>query len=368
MHITTLTKKRVVQAFCVAIVAFAVFGAHYDYVKYGVSIDPLYSSLLILGIFIISSILSYARAEARRKQIRTAFSMYVAKDVMQDLEKNPEKLKLGGENRNLSVMFTDIRNFTSISEGPSPEELIQLMNDFLTEMSDIVMKHEGTVDKYIGDAMMCFWNAPRDVKDHERKACRAALCMQDALAPINEEQIRKANEMGKDPIILKAGIGVNAGQCAVGNMGSRQRFAYSALGDAVNIASRLEGQTKIYGVNIIIGQTIYEKIPDFATIELDKIRVVGKDKPTTIYGLIGDEEYAQKEHFQNWAKAHTKLLKLYRSRRFEKAAEQVKTCGALVGAKYDQLYTLYQKRIESLIKQKNSLPKDWDGIINSLEK
>ncbi len=353
---------------CFVIIAFAVFGAYYAYVQHGLLIDPVYSSLAVLGIFIVSTILSYARAESRRKQIRSAFGMYVASDVMQDLEKNPEKLKLGGERRDLSVMFTDIRNFTGISEGLSPEDLIQLMNDFLTKMSDIVMKHEGTLDKYIGDAMMCFWNAPRDVENHERKACRAALKMQDALEPINEKLREKANQQSTDPILLKAGIGVNAGPCAVGNMGSRQRFAYSALGDAVNIASRMEGQTKLYGVNVIIGQSVYEKNTDFAVIELDKVRVVGKEKPITIYGLIGDEEHAAKEHFQNWLKAHKKMLQLYRARRFEEAATQIVTCSALVGPEYERLYTLYEKRVRVLIRRKNSLPKEWDGTIDSSEK
>jgi adenylate cyclase len=353
---------------CFIIIALAIFGAYYTYVEYGLLIDPVYSSLAVLGIFIVSTILSYARAEARRKQIRNAFGMYVASDVMQDLEKNPEKLKLGGENRNLSVMFTDIRNFTGISEGLEPEYLIQLMNDFLTGMSDIVMSHEGTLDKYIGDAMMCFWNAPRDVQNHERKACITALKMQDALAPINQRLQQKARQDGKEPIILKAGIGINEGSCAVGNMGSRQRFAYSALGDAVNIASRLEGQTKIYGVDIIIGQSIYEKNTDFAVIELDKVRVVGKDKPITIYGLIGDEEYAKKEHFQNWLEAHKKMLELYRSRNFTLAATQAITCAALVGPIYERLYTLYERRIAALRSREKPLPDDWDGTIEALEK
>jgi len=355
-------------ALCLIIIAFAVFGAYYAYVEYGLLIDPVYSSLAVLGIFIVSTILSYARAEARRKQIRNAFGMYVADDVMQDLEKNPEKLKLGGESRELSVMFTDIRNFTGISEGLAPETLIQLMNDFLTQMSDIVMKHEGTLDKYIGDAMMCFWNAPRDVENHERKACRAALKMHDALEPINEGLRKDAVEQGSEPILLRAGIGINAGQCAVGNMGSRQRFAYSALGDTVNTASRLEGQSKLYGIDIIIGQSLYEKVTDFAAIELDKVRVIGKEEPIVIYGLLGDEKLAAEEYFQNWREAHMKMLELYRAREFTKAASQIETCGALVGPNYERLYTFYEQRVNVLLNRKEPLPEDWDGTINAQAK
>lgn len=355
-------------ALCFIIIALAVFGAYYAYVEYGLLIDPVYSSLSIMGIFIVSTILSYARAEARRKYIRNAFGMYVADDVMQELEKNPEKLKLGGENRELSVMFTDIRNFSGISEGLAPEALIQLMNEFLTQMSDIVMKHEGTVDKYIGDAMMCFWNAPREVENHQRKACRSALKMHDALAPINEILRRKMVEQGKEPIFLKAGIGINAGQCVVGNTGSRQRLAYSALGDAVNIASRLEGQSKLYGINIIIGQSIYKEITDFAVIELDKVRVIGKNESVMVYGLLGDEDLAGKEYFQNWMKAHTKMLELYRSRKFKEALTQVETCAALAARDYEHLYIRYEERIKMLLESKKRLPKDWDGTIDAQAK
>ncbi|MCK5374494.1 MAG: adenylate/guanylate cyclase domain-containing protein [Alphaproteobacteria bacterium] len=352
-------------ALCLVIIALAVFGAYYVYVEYGILIDPVYSSLAVLAIFIVSTILSYARAEARRKQIRNAFGMYVASDVMHDLEKNPENLKLGGEKRELSVMFTDIRNFTRISEGLDPEELIQLMNDFLTKMSDIVMHHEGTVDKYIGDAMMCFWNAPRDVAGHEQKACIAALKMREALAPINEALRIKAEEQGKQSLFLKAGIGINTGECAVGNMGSRQRFAYSALGDAVNLASRLEGQTKNYGVDIIVSQSVHKKTSDFATIELDKIRVIGRDEPIVIYGLLGDAEMANQDHFKNWQSFHNKMLELYRVREFDKALQQVHNCSALVGPKYAQLYNLYERRIVELINQKEDIPRNWDGTIDA---
>ncbi|MFP4098032.1 MAG: CHASE2 domain-containing protein [Alphaproteobacteria bacterium] len=354
---------------CLLIIASANFGAYYVYVEYGILIDPVYSSLAVLSIFIVSTILSYIRAELRRKQIRNAFGMYVSGDVMQDLERNPEKLKLGGENRELSVMFTDIRNFTRISEGLNPEELINLMNDFLTQMSDIVMSHKGTVDKYIGDAMMCFWNAPRDVADHERKACIAALKMQDALAPINEQLKEKHKNSKAELVLLKAGVGINTGVCAVGNMGSRQRFAYSALGDAVNLASRLEGQTKHYGVDIIIGQSVYDKVQDFALIELDKLRVQGREEAQTIYALIGDDMFVKEEHFQNWQREHEKYLTLYRARKFDEALGQLQTCSATAGekhgAKYKTLYAGYERRIKNILRQKAPLPDAWDGTVDA---
>ena len=350
-------------ALCFSIVALAVFGAYFVYVDYGLLIDPVYPSLVVLTIFIVSTILSYARAEARRKQIRNAFGMYVAADVMRDLERNPEKLKLGGENRALTVMFTDIRKFTSISEGLSPEELIVLMNDFLTAMTDIVMRHQGTVDKYIGDAMMSFWNAPRAIERHARESCLAALEMQSALAPVNERLVEKAQESGAVPILLNAGIGINTGSCAVGNMGSKQRFAYSALGDAVNLASRLEGQTKIYHINIIVGQSTYEAASDLAMIELDLIKVIGKSEPVRIYGLFGDQDVAQQASFKKWQACHTQMLDDYRARSFDKAKEGAYKCMQIAGNQYQELYEMYASRMESLSAQ--GLPDDWDGVIEA---
>jgi len=345
---------------CATLISVAFFGAYIAYVDYGLLIDPVYPSLAALVMFIASTILSYARAEMKRKQIRNAFGMYVAGDVVKDLETNPDKLKLGGENRDLTVMFTDIRKFTSISEGLSPEELINLMNEFLTSMTDIVMDHNGTVDKYIGDAMMTFWNAPLDVKNHEREACLAALKMQDALTPINVNVKKRAEKLGKEPVLLQAGIGINTGPCAVGNMGSKQRFAYSALGDAVNLSSRLEGQTKMYGLYILVGESTYQKASDLAMLELDLIKVVGKDIPTRIYGLFGDENVAKSDDFQAWAAAHMRMLKAYRAQDFDKAKELITHCRALSTIDTEILYTMYDDRIQSL--RDEALPKDWDGV------
>ena len=351
---------------CISLVSLAVFGAYHVYVEYGLLIDPVYPSLSVLVIFIASTMLSYARAEAKRKQIRNAFGMYVAADVMRDLEKNPEKLALGGENRNLTVMFTDIRKFTSISEGLSPEELIQLMNEFLTSMTEIVMEHHGTVDKYIGDAMMTFWNAPRDIENHEREACLAALKMQSALEPINEKVKEQALVMGKEPILLKAGIGINSGLCAVGNMGSRQRFAYSALGDAVNVASRLESQTKYYGTNILVGESTYRNAKDLAFIEADLIRVLGRQSPERIYALVGDESDASAESFIKLKEAHERFLEMYRNQEFDKALSQINLCKDMVRDHHVQLYDMYEDRIKYLKAQ--VLPDDWDGVFDAESK
>ncbi len=351
---------------CVTIIGLAGVGAYISYAQYGLLVDPVYPSLAVLSIFIASTMLSYARAETRRKEIRNAFGMYVASDVMRDLERHPEKLKLGGESRELTVMFTDIRKFTAISEGLSPEELIQLMNEFLTSMTDIVMSHQGTVDKYIGDAMMSFWNAPRDVEDHARQACLAALEMQSALEPINEKVKERAIKIGKDPVLLKVGIGVNTGLCAVGNMGSKQRFAYSALGDAVNLSSRLEGQTKAYGTPIIVGQDTQAQAQDLAMLELDTIKVVGKEQTVRIYALMGDEKLAQSNRFQTWA-AHQKLmLKAYRYKDFTSALGELTRCMIHADENMKHYYKMFEKRIEKL--EKENLPENWNGVFEAEKK
>ncbi len=351
---------------CVTLISIAAFGAYFMYVDYGLLLDPVYPSISVLTIFILSTVLSYARAEMKRKQIRSAFGMYVAPDVMRDLEANPEKLRLGGENRDITVMFTDIRKFTTISEGLSPEELINLMNEFLTTMTDTVMAHKGTIDKYIGDAMMCFWNAPKDIENHEREACFAALEMQNKLAPINEQVKKRAIELGKEPVLLQAGIGINSGECAVGNMGSKQRFAYSALGDTVNMASRLEGQTKQYGVNILIGEKTYNHVTDMAILELDQIKVVGKNKPERIYALLGDTDYAVKGEFIKWREMHETMLQNYRSQNFKAALEDVVKCKKLSGEQGTALYDIYEARMNELMATPPA--KDWDGIYISTVK
>lgn len=343
-----------------ALVALSAFGAYYIYVEKGILIDPVYPAFCTMIIFVSSTILSYARAEHKRKQIRGAFGMYVAKDVMRELEKDPDKLRLGGEMRNLTVMFTDIRKFTTISEGLSPEELIELMNRFLTAMAEIVMKYHGTVDKFMGDAMMAFWNAPRDIEGHERLACLAALEMQTALEPINNEIMQKAAASGIQPVKLEAGIGLNTGDCAVGNMGSLQRFAYSALGDAVNFASRLEGQTKTYHVSILIGENTYEQVKDFAVLELDYIRVVGKNKPMRIFTLIGNDGVAKSEDFKNWKELHASFIEKYRAQSFEKAKKLIVNLKNSAFEDFKDIYSVYEERIDDYLL--NPPPENWDGV------
>lgn len=341
-------------------------GSWQMYKDMGILLDPVYPSAALSVLFLVSSLLSYIRSERERQQVRQAFGLYIAPSFMEELTKDPDKLKLGGEVRELSVMFSDIRSFTTISESLTPEELINLMNDFLTPMSDLVMQNRGTIDKYMGDAMMAFWNAPLDDPDHARHACLSALKMNEALVPVNETVKARAEKEGRVPVLLNAGIGINTGPCSVGNMGSRQRFAYSALGDAVNLASRLESQTKAYGVNILVGENTADKVHDLAMLELDLIRVKGKEKPVRIFTLLGDETLAQSETFKAWKTAHNGFLAAYRIADFGCAAQELKTAREASGGRLDAYYDMFAARIADHIK--TPPPEGWDGVFIAKDK
>lgn len=342
-----------------AIIAGFVLSWH-AYTDWGLLLDPVYPGLAISMIFLVSTLLTYVRTEADRRRVKNAFGYYISPEFMEELTKNPDKLVLGGETRDLTIMFTDIRNFTGISERMSPAALTQLMNDFLTPMSDLVMQNRGTIDKFMGDAMMAFWNAPLDDPDHARHACLTALKMNEALRPINDKLKCEAAAEGQEPILLQAGIGLNTGTASVGNMGSRQRFAYSALGDNVNLASRLEGQTKSYGVEILIGPATEKLVPDLATLELDLLRVKGKNEPVHVFTLVGDDAVARSEDFKSWQAAQGLMLSQYRAMEFDAAENTLAECRVLSGGRLSSYYDIYQERITSL--KTNRPNQGWDGV------
>jgi adenylate cyclase len=330
----------------------------------GMLLDPVYPGLCLLALFILSSLLTYMRTEAERRQIKDAFGHYISPDYMKELTNNPDSLQLGGETRDLTIMFTDIRSFTTISESLTPEELIQLMNDFLTPMSDLVMEMRGTIDKYMGDAMMAFWNAPLDDPDHAYNACIAALRMDAALKPINVELEERSIATGTPLLVLRAGIGINSGPASVGNMGSKQRFAYSCLGDTVNLASRLEMQTKGYGVDILIGGDTYNlaggPAGKIAALELDLLQVKGKTEPARIYTLLGDEKMATDTKFKNWEGTHKQLIRTYRERRFDDALQLIDQCEKVSEGRLHGFYKMFAERIKETAS--SNLPDDWDGV------
>ena len=253
----------------------------------------LFSSLLLLThvvpamleVFLCSPVLYISRflmEEKEKKYIRSAFGKYMSPLVIEQLVRDPSKLKLGGVRRELTAFFSDLAGFSSISEKMAPDELVHLLNEYLTEMTNIVLKHDGILDKYEGDAIMAFWGAPLDDASHAEKCCRAALEMQKRLGELRARWAREGRPL------LKARMGINTGHMVVGNMGAETRMDYTIMGDEVNLASRLEGVNKVYDTAIIISRNTLEKCGDiFEVRELDSIRVVGKEQAVVIYELLG---------------------------------------------------------------------------------
>jgi len=295
------------------------------------------------------------------RYVKSAFRHYLSPDMVNLLASQPHRLKLGGETRPMTMLFCDVRGFTAISETfkTNPQGLTQLINRFLTPLTDIIMSRSGTIDKYMGDCIMAFWNAPLDDPGHADHACESALAMMRALDGINAVLEAEAQASGHPFHLLKIGIGINTGECVVGNMGSDQRFDYSVLGDAVNLASRLEGQSKTYGVGIVIGETTRDAAPGWAALELDLIAVKGKKEAVRIFALLGDQAVAADSAFTALAGQFAAMLSCYRAQDWAGARAALAACRA-----HDHtlaaLYDLYDERIA----QYESEPPgaDWDGV------
>ena len=341
------------------------FGGLYYYRTEGLLLDALCPSFVIMVVFVLSSVLTNLRTEMEKRMIRQAFDRYLSPALIEELVKDPSRLKLGGDVRELSVMFTDIRNFTTISESMDPAELIRMMNDFLTPMTSAVLDNKGFVDKYMGDAMMTFWNAPVDDSFHAKNACRAAMEMVEALKPVNVELRARAEAAGRVFHELKAGIGINSGRASVGNMGSKQRFAYSALGDTVNLASRMEGQTKTYGITCMIAHSTRMQVQEFATIELDLLTVKGRAEPERVYALLGDERVAKTPEFDKFQGLHARMLAAYRSQKWDEASSLMMECERQ-RPDLAALYRLYAERIA--VYKSNPPGPDWTGVWVAKEK
>jgi adenylate cyclase len=265
---------------------------------------------------------------------------------------------LGGEEREMTIMFSDMRGFTSISETykNDPQGLTALMNRFLTPLTNAILSRKGTIDKYMGDAIMAFWNAPLDIADHPRKACLAALEMLAGLERLNRER-------GSD---LKIGIGLNSGATAVGNLGSAQRFSYSAIGDSVNLASRVEGLTKNYGVAVLVTEATRARAPDLAFLEVDLVRVVGRAEPVPVHTLLGDADYARTPGFKKLAEAHARFISAYRSGDLHTTDAQLAEVRSLADVQLDKLYELYAGRLGEM--RVSPPPPGWDGVFTASQK
>jgi adenylate cyclase len=278
------------------------------FANFGYLIDPLFPMLTGAAIYLLTTILLYAFTEQEKRFVRGAFQRYLAPDLLDKLEKNPESLRLGGEIRDMTLMFMDIRGFTPISERLNPQELVTFLNKLLSPLSEAILRREGAIDKYIGDSIMAFWNAPLDVKDHPRKAARAALDMMAALKELNDRDAFGFHrpEIGLGDVQI--GIGLNTGEGCVGNMGSTNRFDYSVIGDTVNVAARIESTTKPAGWFILLSEATARGCPDFAVLRGGSMPLKGKSKPATLYALIGDEKLAATPQWRALADLHARFI------------------------------------------------------------
>ncbi len=349
------------MALSLAGIATMIGVAWYMFVSQGVLLGVMYPSFATVALYVLLTFLGYVREEAERRRIRTAFSRYLSPHMVARVAEDPSHLKLGGENREMTLMFTDVMGFTRIAENYDAVGLTHLINTMLTPLTNAIIDTEGTVDKYMGDAIMAFWNAPLDDPDHAANACRAALEIQRRMGPVNEVVKADCEATGRNYMKLGVGVGLNTGVCCVGNMGSDLQFDYSALGDTVNTASRLEGQTRMYGVKIVAGESTYEKAPDFAYLELDLIRVIGKEKPVRIFALVGEPEFARSSEFQKLAQAHAEMLNAYRAQDWARTGALLARCRELdAGLDLGKLYDLFAERIAEFAAAPP--PADWDNV------
>jgi len=354
-----------------AIVAAALIGTSwYLYSQYNLLIDftyPLISSALV---YLALVFMNYVKEQKQRQQIRAAFGYYLSPALVEQLARSPEKLVLGGEERRMTVLFSDVRGFTTISEHykHDPQGLTRLMNQFLTPLTNAIIERKGTIDKYIGDAIMAFWNAPLDDPQQEINACEAALEMLARADRLNQEFKREAEQNGGKYMPLNVGIGLNTGPCVVGNMGSDFRFNYSVLGDTVNVASRLEARTKDYRIPIVIGaQTEQQAKEKFATIEIDRIQVKGKSEPETVFTVLGHAELRQDPNFQQLRELTAGMLRSYREQDWTRALEAIELCRK-AGERFGiaALYDMYAERIEAF--RRTPPPPDWSGVYEAESK
>jgi adenylate cyclase len=355
----TVPRVRAAYGILLIVMLLAVFvGINtYLFARYNLWLNLIYPALTMMTVYLAITVYRYITEEREKKKIRGAFQYYLTASVINEMLKDPAKLKLGGDKKALTVLFSDIRGFTTISEKMTPEELVHLLNEYLTAMTDIVFKYDGLLDKYMGDAIMAVYGAPLDQPDHAVRACRTALDMLKALDDLQ----KKWSEEGRP--VLHIGIGINSGDMVVGNMGSQMRFDYTVMGDSVNLGSRLEGINKEYGTNTVISEYTYEAVKDVLTCrELDSVRVKGKKLPVRIYELLCEKKDAAS--CEAFASLFETGLEKYKQARWDEAIAAFRKVLELKPG--DPPSELYIRRCEDL--KKNPLPLPWDGVFEMTKK
>ena len=348
-----VSRLRPISGMASALLIIAVFIAmnFLAFFRFNVWLNLVYPLTTMMMIYLGITIYHYFKEEQEKKKIRSAFQYYLTSSVINEMLKNPGKLKLGGDRRNLTVLFSDIRGFTTISEKMTPEELIMLLNEYLTAMTNQVFYYDGLLDKYMGDAIMAVFGAPLDQPDHARRACLTALAMMRELRRLQN----KWEAEGRP--VFDIGIGINSGEMVVGNMGSAMRFDYTVMGDMVNLGSRLEGANKEYGTNIIISEFTYNHVKDtICCREIDSVRVKGKTRPVRIFELLGEKK--DEPGYQNLIKVFATGLTLYRDGKWDDAIAAFQDACKI---KHDDFVsTTYIERCKTLKQHPPAHP--WNGV------
>ena len=323
----------------------------YFWQHYNLVFDLASALVMILVIFLVNMFYGFFIERRGKQQLSGLFGQYVPPELVDEMSEDPITYTQEAQSREMTVLFTDVRGFTTISEGLSPSDLSDLMNSYLTPMTRIIHENRGTIDKYIGDAIMAFWNAPMDDPNHARNAVITGLAMLERTVAIREEFLDRGWPE------IRIGVGVNTGIMSVGDMGSEFRMAYTVLGDAVNLGSRLEGLTKGYGVEIIVSESTRAAVDDFVFRELDVVRVKGKDEPITIYEPLAPVTEVSDDEFKELA-IHEQGMKAYYQQQWEQAEMYFKQAQDLVPGR--KLYQVYLDRIAEFVK--NPPGEDWDGV------
>ncbi|MBI5048805.1 MAG: adenylate/guanylate cyclase domain-containing protein [Deltaproteobacteria bacterium] len=351
LALTWVHRTFISLAIFLSFLSFHILTNFYLFSSYNIIPSAVYPFLSLFLAYLLAEAYRNIVVESKGRYLKKAFALMVSPELVSEILKDPDRLKLGGEKREITTLFSDIRGFTTLSEKLSPEELVAILNEYLSPMTNIVLEEGGTLNKYIGDAIMVLCNAPLDLSDHPKKGCIIALRWVKELEKLNQEW----KEKGHPP--LGIGVGVNTGDAVIGNMGGDLRFEYTAIGDTVNLASRLEGMNKVYGTVIIATESTQKLVQnDFLFRELDMVRVKGKEKPVAIYELMdvlpGDAVKVE------IAVSFSQALSLYKSRRFEEAKAGFDAI--LHKFPKDGPANLYVQRCEDYLKAPPS--PDWDGV------
>jgi adenylate cyclase len=326
--------------------------------RYSNLVLPIASGvMMILMMFLLNMSYGFFIERRRKGEITHLFGQYIPPELVDEMSDDPTAYSLDAEEKELTVLFSDVRGFTTLSEGMNPQELAALMNEFLTPITKIIHDNRGTIDKYMGDAVMAFWGAPINDPNHARHALKAGLAMIERISALRDEFLARGWPE------IRIGVGINTGEMSVGNMGSEFRMAYTVMGDTVNLGSRLEGLTRQYGVDVIVGKTVRDAVPEFVFRELDRVKVKGKNEPVAIYEPLVLKEEVSKDELDE-LKLYAQALRYYRNKEWDKAELQFLNLQKMHSQK--PLYDFYIERMKYF--KNNPPPEDWDGVFTFTSK